>query len=588
MGAQSQARFYGILIWSLCGFSGLGIQLSINWIRLGHFHPLEDPPVIISSEPCLDGLDTMTAGDVSWIEPSEKAISKGDYGWALELLKKARDAGSTGRDLNYSLALCLTQTGKAGEAYPLVLEDLRLFPDQPRVRKLLSEIQAKLACDEKTGSVKEIEFQQLYNIIRPYTKMAEPRLHTLYQRAKQICGEDLPGNFIEWGVSGGSTALLAFVIKKYSRQPRKVFAFDGFGETPDESRLKDLCTKLGVLDVVTLVKGSWVDTLPANRDRLGMIGLLHVDGNGYEAIQAVLTHLYDRIVDQGCLQIDDFGLGEGCCQAVCEFQRQKELQFNFHMLDAGSVWVVKPDVFPLNPVYPASMVEDFTRVDPVKYQITSQMSINERFQLFYILSDLVPRKNKKTRFVEVGSFAGSSLFMIAHSLCAAGHDIEGFAVDPGNHPQLPEVLKHLSPKVSHYHLYSHQAVDALRRIFDKDGNFPNFIFVDGDHTYEGVKRDIQAYYPLLAPGGIMAFHDFLPALDKSNRGAIFEHHGGSEPGIRQACVEMMETTYHCQVLEIPLPYPTNPAQTQAYLPIIPGVYSTLRCYRKTGVSHSHD
>jgi len=34
------------------------------------------------------------------------------------------------------------------------------------------------------------------------------------------------------------------------------------------------------------------------------------------------------------------------------------------------------------------------------------------------------------------------------------------------------------------------------------------VFIDGDHTYLGVKCDIEAYYPKLVKGGIMAFHDF--------------------------------------------------------------------------------
>lgn len=35
----------------------------------------------------------------------------------------------------------------------------------------------------------------------------------------------------------------------------------------------------------------------------------------------------------------------------------------------------------------------------------------------------------------------------------------------------------------------------------------NFLFIDGDHTYEGVKRDFELYSPLVENGGIVAFHD---------------------------------------------------------------------------------
>lgn len=33
------------------------------------------------------------------------------------------------------------------------------------------------------------------------------------------------------------------------------------------------------------------------------------------------------------------------------------------------------------------------------------------------------------------------------------------------------------------------------------------LFIDGDHTYEGCKADIDAWYPHMAEGGVMLFHD---------------------------------------------------------------------------------
>jgi predicted O-methyltransferase YrrM len=37
----------------------------------------------------------------------------------------------------------------------------------------------------------------------------------------------------------------------------------------------------------------------------------------------------------------------------------------------------------------------------------------------------------------------------------------------------------------------------------------DFVFVDGDHTYEGLRRDWEGWSPLVAPGGIVALHDSL-------------------------------------------------------------------------------
>ncbi|MBD0330087.1 MAG: glycosyltransferase [Thermoleophilia bacterium] len=38
----------------------------------------------------------------------------------------------------------------------------------------------------------------------------------------------------------------------------------------------------------------------------------------------------------------------------------------------------------------------------------------------------------------------------------------------------------------------------------------DFLFVDGDHTYYGVRRDFELYSPLVADDGVIAFHDVLP------------------------------------------------------------------------------
>lgn len=35
----------------------------------------------------------------------------------------------------------------------------------------------------------------------------------------------------------------------------------------------------------------------------------------------------------------------------------------------------------------------------------------------------------------------------------------------------------------------------------------DFIFIDGDHSYEGVKKDFEMYSPFINPGGYIAFHD---------------------------------------------------------------------------------
>lgn len=38
----------------------------------------------------------------------------------------------------------------------------------------------------------------------------------------------------------------------------------------------------------------------------------------------------------------------------------------------------------------------------------------------------------------------------------------------------------------------------------------DFVFIDADHRYEAVRRDIAAWLPKVKPGGIISGHDFCP------------------------------------------------------------------------------
>lgn len=45
-------------------------------------------------------------------------------------------------------------------------------------------------------------------------------------------------------------------------------------------------------------------------------------------------------------------------------------------------------------------------------------------------------------------------------------------------------------------------------------NYLDFLFIDGDHRYEGVKYDFETYRRYVRPGGLVAFHDILGAHPK--------------------------------------------------------------------------
>ena len=245
----------------------------------------------------------------------------------------------------------------------------------------------------------------------------------------------------------------------------------------------------------------------------------------------------------------------------------------------GFIVPARQATYPTNHLLDKALIREFLADDPAAKGVASQMSANERFQLYYAFRNELKCERRPLRFVEIGSYSGASLLLAHQALSRQGGQFQGICVEPGGTPQFHEIVQLLARDIVHLPLLSHDAAARLSLMFEPD-RLPEVIFVDGDHTYQGVRQDILDYYPLLAPGGLMLFHDYLPALDDLNRAAILQHHGNTEPGIRQACQELMEQRYGCQRVELPLLYPTDPTQTQPQLPIIPGVFSTVRAYRK--------
>lgn len=60
---------------------------------------------------------------------------------------------------------------------------------------------------------------------------------------------------------------------------------------------------------------------------------------------------------------------------------------------------------------------------------------------------------------------------------------------------------------------------TVARVLEELGGRPvDFLFIDGDHRYEGVSRDFELYSPLVRRGGLIAFHDISPRSTPTTEG----------------------------------------------------------------------
>ena len=61
--------------------------------------------------------------------------------------------------------------------------------------------------------------------------------------------------------------------------------------------------------------------------------------------------------------------------------------------------------------------------------------------------------------------------------------------------------------------------EELRKVLN--GRMVDFLFIDGDHSYEGVSSDFEDFAPFVSEGGMIAFHDIVPG-DVGNVGGVPE------------------------------------------------------------------
>jgi O-methyltransferase len=285
-------------------------------------------------------------------------------GFSFKLLTCLKAQRAKIPDVDLLRACIRLKRGSMVEAIEMLKEELRLFPQNHNAALLLADLQANM----KPLAINSSEdLREIYEIIAPFTMLSMERLQALMDGAKKICIENLEGNFVECGVAaGGSSALLAWVIKKYSLRPRLVYCFDTFEGMPEPDKedshagipanktgwgagtcaaplesLQSVARLLDVLDLIRPIKGLFQDTLPVQKELIGPISFIHLDGDWYNSTKAILDNLYDQTVDNAYLQIDDYGYWQGCRKAIHEFMAHREVRFEMNQIDGTGVWFKK-------------------------------------------------------------------------------------------------------------------------------------------------------------------------------------------------------------------------------------------------------
>jgi predicted O-methyltransferase YrrM len=122
-----------------------------------------------------------------------------------------------------------------------------------------------------------------------------------------------------------------------------------------------------------------------------------------------------------------------------------------------------------------------------------------------------------TTVLEIGTSNGGSLFLFA---CVASANALLVSIDlphgefGGGYPPWRSVLYRAfaarKQRIKLMRADSHEATTLEEARVALEGRQVDVLFIDGDHAYEGVKRDFEMYKHLVRDGGIIAFHDIVP------------------------------------------------------------------------------
>jgi hypothetical protein len=141
-----------------------------------------------------------------------------------------------------------------------------------------------------------------------------------------------------------------------------------------------------------------------------------------------------------------------------------------------------------------------------------------------IYDEQVARARSGAVFVEIGAYLGRSTAYLASRILRSGKRIRVYVVDlwdgwfwNDDRQALPmnegtDVFWHFMRNMRQQGL--DEVLCPLKMSSDKaallfDDASLDFVFVDGDHGYEAVKRDLHGWFPKVKPGGVLAGHDYI-------------------------------------------------------------------------------
>jgi predicted O-methyltransferase YrrM len=161
----------------------------------------------------------------------------------------------------------------------------------------------------------------------------------------------------------------------------------------------------------------------------------------------------------------------------------------------------------------------------------------------------IARSLKPTVAVEVGSARGKSACFVGMALKENGFG-RLYAIDPHTRTDWNDSESVDTYDIMRGHLENLALTDVVtivrKRSNESQAGLPmliDLLFVDGDHSYEGVKADWVTFKPRMSPSGLVVFHDTIWELNPNDKWYR------TDIGVAQFIEELREQGYPVVTIE---------------------------------------
>lgn len=126
-----------------------------------------------------------------------------------------------------------------------------------------------------------------------------------------------------------------------------------------------------------------------------------------------------------------------------------------------------------------------------------------RSEIFELLAKIQNLENFAS-FLEIGLHQGGTHFLFKSLQAPGGISV---AVDIPPNSARTKRLKDLGSTIIEKNSLLQSTVDEVSAVLGETR--VDLLFIDGDHSYDGVKLDYENYKKFVRPGGLIVFHDIV-------------------------------------------------------------------------------